>query len=85
VTAPAELAYPTADEFSAELTELPAEGELVVDLRNVGIMDSSGLRALLVEHGRRSRAGGSISLRNPSPLVVRLLEITGVGQVLTVD
>jgi anti-sigma B factor antagonist len=84
VTAPHELSYPEADDFSAHLTELPPEGELVVDLRGVDFMDSSGLRALLVERRRRERAGGTILLRNPTPLVQRLLEVTGVNGVLTV-
>ena len=85
VTAPHELSYPLADDFSAHLTRLPPDGELVIDLRNVGFMDSSGLRALLVERRRREGAGGTILLSNPSPLVVRLLEVTGTDRVLRVD
>jgi anti-sigma B factor antagonist len=84
VTAPNELSYPLADDFSAHLTRLPADGELVVDLRHVDFIDSSGLRALLIERRRRERAGGTIELSNPSPLVVRLLEVTGVDRVLRV-
>ena len=85
VTAPPELSYPLADDFSAHLTRLPPDGELVIDLRNVDFMDSSGLRALLVERRRREDAGGSIALSNPTPLVTRLLEVTGVDRVLRVD
>jgi anti-anti-sigma factor len=85
VTAPHELSYPLADDFSDHLTRLPPDGELVIDLRNVGFMDSSGLRALLVERRRRAHAGGTIMLSNPSPLVTRLLEVTGVDRVLRVD
>jgi anti-sigma B factor antagonist len=84
VTAPHELSYPLADDFSARLTRLPPDGELVIDLRHVDFMDSSGLRALLLERRRRERAGGSIELSNPSPLVIRLLEVTGVDRVLRV-
>lgn len=84
VTAPAELSYPEADDFSARLTELPATGDLVIDLRRVDFMDSSGLRALIVEHNRREEAGGTFALRNPSPSVVRLLHVTGVDRVLVV-
>ena len=84
VTAPHELSYPLAEDFSAHLNRLPAEGDLVIDLRNVGFMDSSGLRALLVERRRREEAGGSMVLSNPTPLVIRLLEVTGVDRVLDV-
>ena len=85
ITAPNELSYPLADNFSAHLTRLPAEGELVIDLRHVDFIDSSGLRALLIERRRREQAGGSVALANPSPLVIRLLEVTGVDRVLRVD
>jgi anti-sigma B factor antagonist len=84
VTAPNELSYPLADDFSARLTRLPADGELIIDLRHVDFMDSSGLRALLIERRRREQAGGSIELSNPPPLVIRLLEVTGVDRVLRV-
>jgi anti-sigma B factor antagonist len=84
VTAPDELSYPLADDFSAHLTGLPADGDLVIDLRYVGFMDSSGLRALLVERSRRERAGGTIALSNPPPQVDRVLSVTGVDQVVPV-
>jgi anti-anti-sigma factor len=84
ITAPDELAYPVADAFSAHLTGLPPDGELIVDLRNVGFMDSSGLRALLVERTRRQRAGGTIVVSNPPPVVQRLFTVTGLDGVLLV-
>jgi len=52
--------------------------ELLLDLSNVGFMDSSGLHAL-VETTQAFRArGGSVKLQNPSRAVCRLLEITGI-------
>jgi anti-anti-sigma factor len=84
VTAPNELSYADADDFAAHLTELPPEGELVIDLRSVDFMDSSGLRALLVERRRRGYVGGTVVLRNPKPMVRRLLAVTGVDGVLAV-
>jgi anti-anti-sigma factor len=85
VTAPAELAYPFADQFAERLGRLPAGDDLVVDLRGVDIMDSSGLRALIVERSRREPAGGTVTLANPTPLVARLLRVTGLDKLLTVE
>jgi anti-sigma B factor antagonist len=84
VTAPNELSYPLANDFSEDLTVFPPDGELVIDLRHVDFMDASGVRALLIERKRRQSAGGSISLRNPPPLVLRLLEVTGVNRILPI-
>ena len=47
------------------------EDELVLDLSGVSFIDSSGLRALY----RGSGNGTGVRLRNPPPLVRRLLEI----------
>jgi anti-anti-sigma factor len=85
VTAPAELAFPFADQFTEHLARLPAEGELVVDLGGVDIMDSAGLRTLLLERTRRAPAGGTVTLANPTPLVIRLLRVTGIDRLLDVE
>ena len=82
ILAPEELAYPDAGRFAAHLRELPAEGELVIDLRDVEFMDSCGLRTLLVERRRRQAVGGTIAVRNASPHVVRLFQITGLQEAL---
>jgi anti-anti-sigma factor len=82
ILAPEELAYPDAGRFGAHLTELPPEGELVIDLRNLGFLDSCGLRTLLVERRRRQAAGGTIAVSNASAHVRRLLQITGLHDAL---
>jgi anti-anti-sigma factor len=84
ILAPEDFAYPDANRFAAHLTELPADGELVIDLRNVGFMDSCGLRTLLLERRRRQDAGGTIAVSNASPHVTRLFRITGLHDVLSV-
>src|SRR5215207_5786278 len=55
---------------------------VLVDLRNVTFMDSTGLAALMVCH--RLVASGQRRMRvvNPSKSVQRLLELSGVSMVL---
>jgi anti-sigma B factor antagonist len=71
----------TAPRFEAFLTAaLRDHPHLVVDLRAVGFMDSTGLRALL--HARRAIAdagGGICLLVTRDGAVARLLELAGVA------
>jgi anti-anti-sigma factor len=51
--------------------------QLTVDMAEVSFMDSSGLRVLIAGYKAAEQAGGALSVRNPSDVVTRLLEITG--------
>ena len=51
--------------------------KITVDMRDVSFMDSSGLRVLIAGYKAAESAGGSLSVRDPSDVVTRLLEITG--------
>lgn len=52
--------------------------ELLFDLRELRFMDSAGIAVLLAA----SRKVPSVSLRDPSPAVRRVLEMTGLTTVL---
>jgi anti-anti-sigma factor len=54
---------------------------IVVDLSALSFMDSSGLGALLERH----RRGASITLRNPSTIVRRVVTATGLDDVLRLE
>ena len=56
---------------------------LHLDLGEVGYMDSSGLRALLVARTAAQTAGGTLDVTVASPIVARLFEITGLTDILT--
>ena len=58
-----------------------AGGTVVVDLAEVGFLDSSGVRALLTAREAALSAEVTLTLRNPRPAVVRVLEVTGVAPV----
>ena len=72
-----EIDLSNADAFGdegARLASTMANGtRLVIDLAGVRFMDSMGLRALLRIH---RRAGDALVIRNPSPQVQRLLDVT---------
>jgi anti-sigma B factor antagonist len=51
---------------------------LVVDLSAMTFIDASGLRVLARAAERARRGGGQVVLRRPSPMMVRLLRVTGL-------
>ena len=56
------------------------DGPVVLDLSGVAFVDSSGLRVLLEANTRRSDSGG-IAIRNPSDVVRRVLDLSGLSDV----
>ena len=56
---------------------------VVVDLRRLSFMDSTGLRAIVLAHEELDRAGQKLAIvRGPGP-VQRVFELTGLEQRLT--
>ena len=53
---------------------------LVLDLEAVSFIDSSGLGVLV--SARRQNTGGSVQIVCTRPATLKLLEITGLGEVL---
>ena len=59
---------------------------VVLDLRQVSFLDSSGLRLILRLHKRQEESGGRLVLVRGGRRVERVLEITGVnGELEQVD
>ncbi|WP_433073589.1 STAS domain-containing protein [Dactylosporangium sp. CA-052675] len=71
------------ERIRAALAELPAGGRLVVDLRDVRLLDSAGIRTLL--HGRRAAdaAGREFRVAGAHGIVLSALQLTGVAEHLT--
>ena len=57
---------------------------LVIDLSATEYMDSAGLGTLVGLHKRLIERGGALLLAGPKPRVKRLLDITGLDQILAV-
>lgn len=67
---------------AAERSSAPA---IVVDLTDLAFIDSSGLRELLRLHRHTQGAGRALHLRPGPPLVQRIMQISGLSEVLPFD
>ena len=75
-----DLDMATAAELHSALS--PDSGRpIVVDLAETTFMDSSGLNALVGAH----HSGSVVVLRNPSPVVRRAIDVSGLDQILTIE
>jgi anti-sigma B factor antagonist len=54
--------------------------EVVVDLADVGFLDSTGIRVLLEGRERARERGIVITARDPQPVVLNVLRITNVAE-----
>ena len=60
-------------------------GRIVVDLRKVSFMDSTGLRVLIIHRGRLKARGGNIRLLVSEGPIPRLIALTGLADLFDVD
>ena len=60
-------------------------GDLVVDLSGVEVVDATGLGVLLGADRRAKQVDRRIVLRDASPRVLRILRVTRLHRVLTLD
>jgi anti-anti-sigma factor len=80
-----ELDIATAPDLEAALTErLDAGQDVVVDLRELAFLDSTGLRVLVASHVRAESGGVSFLIVRPRPEapIARILAISGVESLL---
>jgi anti-anti-sigma factor len=77
-----ELDLASGPQLESELDRIvPAETtQVVVDLRELEFMDSTGLSIIVRAHQRLAEAGCELSLVKGSTQVQRLLDLTGVAE-----
>jgi len=65
-------------------TRLKASENVLVDLRGLAFMDSSGVRALVSGHAAAQNGGGSLTIVRPGrdSEVDRVIEVSGIGPAL---
>jgi anti-anti-sigma factor len=71
-------------ESELETLSPPATTLVVVDLRQLEFMDSTGLSIIVRAHQRLADLGAELCLVQGSPQVQRLLDLTGVAERLRV-
>ncbi len=58
---------------------------VIVDLAALSFIDSSGLRSVIGAHKTLEERGGTLVLRSPRSTTQRLLDVTGLTELLTVE
>ncbi len=82
-----ELDCHTAPQLEAALLRLVEGGapQVIVDMRSVHFVDSTGLSVLVGGMKRLRDRGGSMVVRSPTQATRKLFEITGLNTVLDVS
>src|ERR671929_126010 len=87
VTLRGELDLATAPELEDVLTErIDQSQEVVVDLRGLEFMDSSGIRVLVAAHARAGRTGTRVFIVRPAPgsAVGKIVDVSGLDRELNI-
>jgi anti-anti-sigma factor len=80
-----ELDLATAPDLEQLVLGRLADGaRVVLDLRGLSFMDSSGVRVLVAAHARASDDGGELTILRPERggAVDRIIEVSGIDQAL---
>jgi anti-anti-sigma factor len=78
-----EVDISNADELAATVSAITSRGpeKIVFDLNGLRFMDSAGIAVLLGAAAKVNKVG----VRNPSPAVRRVVELTGLTDVLSIE
>lgn len=83
-----ELDPATAPQLDAEIERLLGTDRIdrmVLDLAELTFLDSSGLRVFVTARELLTSRGGELVLQRPSANTQRLLDITGLGEIISVE
>ncbi len=59
--------------------------KLVLDLSEVEFMDSAGLGLILGRYTKMSDAGGTVTVKNPSNEILRIIKMAGVEKLVSIE
>ena len=79
-----ELDLATAPELEQLVNERIDGQEVVIDLRGLEFMDSSGIRVLVAAHARAARTGTRLLIVRPAPgsAVAKIVDVAGLDREL---
>ena len=80
-----ELDHRAAAQLRSELDELLRDGtirRLVLDLRRLNFMDSSGIGLIIGRYKMMARRGGSVAVVNPDRQMDRIFEMAGLYELV---
>jgi stage II sporulation protein AA (anti-sigma F factor antagonist) len=82
-----DIDYSSLDPLREALMDARMAGvrEIILDLADVGFLDSQGLAVILYAHRRQRSSGGHLILRNLNDNGLRLLHVTHLTAVLEVE
>lgn len=75
---------PDLAELAGELVRNGADN-IIVDAERLSFCDSSGLRILVSIANDLRPTGGRVAIVNPQPVVLRVLELTGLDRTVMID
>ena len=75
---------PDLAQLAGELVRNGA-GNIIVDAQRLSFCDSSGLRILVSIANELRPTGGRVAIVNPQPVVLRVLELTGLDRTVMID
>jgi anti-anti-sigma factor len=76
---------PSLEAAIATLVDDAAVKRVVLDLGGLDFIDSSGLRVFVTTREALSQRGAALALRGATSNVRRLLDITGLGEIIAVE
>lgn len=71
-------------DLQAKIVELNAtiNKDVVIDLADVDYIDSTGISVLIMLHRQQKQKGKSLSIRNATPRVANLLDLSSLSELL---
>ncbi|MGW6057703.1 STAS domain-containing protein [Streptomyces sp. NPDC055189] len=86
LTLAGEMDLDTSAHVREALEAVQAPGaRVVIDLRRVTFIDSSGINVFIAAHRALDAAGGRLSLAGPAESVIRTLEIVGIDTLIDIS